>query len=71
MLQRLSGIGPHEMQLGDEAYAITGCKALVVLHSSLKSELERPTVVGLCFVDRWMYGRTTQGKVLWKTMQIS
>ncbi|KAJ8119134.1 hypothetical protein OPT61_g13 [Boeremia exigua] len=65
--QGLPGMGPHDVQAGDEIYAVAGCKALVVLRPSSD---ERPTVVGLCFVDRWMYGRATQGGAEWKAMDI-
>lgn len=68
--QGLPGMGPHDMQPGDEIYAVAGCRALVILRPSLEKDVQRPTVVGLCFVDRWMYGRATQGGAAWRTMKL-
>ena len=68
--QELPGMGPHDMQPGDEVYAIAGSKALVVLRPLFEGNIDKLTVVGLCFVDRWMYGRATQGRTLWKSMKI-
>lgn len=68
--QGLPGMGPHDVQASDDIYAIAGCQALVVLRPSSMGDIERPTVVGLCFVDRWMYGRATQGGAVWKAMQV-
>lgn len=68
--QGLPGMGPHDVQASDDIYAIAGCQALVVLRTSSMGDIERPTVVGLCFVDRWMYGRATQGGAVWKAMQV-
>ncbi|KAJ4398108.1 hypothetical protein N0V91_010456 [Didymella pomorum] len=68
--QGLPGMGPHDMQSGDEIYALAGCKSLVVLRLSFEKDLQQSTVVGLCFVDRWMYGRVLQGGAVWKTMEI-
>ena len=55
--QGLPGMGPHNVQSGDEIYALAGCKSLFVLRPSLGNNPQRPTVVELCFVDCWMYGR--------------
>ena len=68
--QGLPGMGPHEMKPGDEVYAIAGCKALVVLRPPSDEQSQGPTVVGLCFVDRWMYGRALQGRAIWKAIKI-
>jgi hypothetical protein len=69
-LQGLPGMGSHDMQSGDEIYALAGCKSLVILRPSLEKDLEQLTVVGLCFVDRWMYGRALQGGAVWKTVAL-
>lgn len=68
--QGLPGMGPRDVQSGDEIYAIAGCKSLVVLRPSLGKGQQQPTVVGLCFVDRWMYGRALQREAVWKTMTL-
>ena len=64
--QGLPGMGPHDMQSGDEIYALARCKALVVLCPSPQKGEQRLTVVGLCFVDHWMYERALQGGAAWK-----
>lgn len=68
--QGLPGMGPYDMQPGDEIYALSGCKSLVVLRFLREKDVQRPTVVGLCFVDRWMYGRALQRGAVWKTMEL-
>lgn len=66
--QNLPGMDPHDMRPDDEIYALAGCKDLVVLRASPRKTKQELTVVGLCFVDRWMYGRALQGRAVWKTV---
>ncbi|KAF3048480.1 hypothetical protein E8E11_009180 [Didymella keratinophila] len=68
--QGLPNMGPRDMRSGDDIYALAGCKALVVLRPISEEYRRGPTVVGLCFVDRWMYGRALQGKAVWRTMNL-
>lgn len=65
--QGLPGMGPHDTEAGDEIFAVAGCKALIVLRPYPEHSC---TLVGLCFVDRWMYGRAMQGGAGWRTMSI-
>jgi hypothetical protein len=68
--QGLPGMGPHDAQPGDEIYALKGCKALVVLRSMERNEVSVMTVVGLCFIDRWMYGRALQIRDKWEKLEL-
>ena len=65
------GMGPHEVQAGDEVYVIAGCKALAILRREKRDEMDFLTLVGLCFVDGWMYGRAVEGDPIWETLQLS
>ncbi|ORY01567.1 heterokaryon incompatibility protein-domain-containing protein [Clohesyomyces aquaticus] len=66
--QGLPGMGSPDIQAGDEIYAIKGCKSLVLLRWVERKGSYVWVVVGLCFVDRWMYGRAIQGKCEWETL---
>jgi hypothetical protein len=68
--QGLPGMGPYDVQPGDEIYALKGCKALVLVRWTERDELYVMMVVGLCFVDKWMYGRALQGKTEWETLEL-
>ena len=68
--QNLPGMGPFDVAVGDEVYALKGCKALVVLRKEEGAGREGYLVVGLCFVDRWMYGRALKGRATWETVQL-
>tara|TARA_R110002003_G_scaffold46_2_gene3734 strand:- start:28497 stop:30377 length:1881 start_codon:yes stop_codon:yes gene_type:complete len=68
--QSLPGMGPFDMAVGDEVYAMEGCKALVVLRPAVSIRRSEFSVVGLCFVDRWMYGRAAQGRPKWEQLQL-
>lgn len=68
--QDLPGMGPFDMAVGDEVYALKGCKALAVLRLTVKKGESGFLVVGLCFVDRWMYGRAAQGRARWEQVRL-
>jgi hypothetical protein len=68
--QGVPGMGPSDVQIGDEIYAVKGCRALVVMRWVERDGTYVMVVVGLCFVDRWMYGRAMQGRCEWETLML-
>lgn len=67
--QGLPGMGPPDVKVGDEIYALHGCRSLVVMRRVKRDNLYVLVVVGLCFVDKWMYGRALQGaRGDWQTL---
>jgi hypothetical protein len=68
--QGVPGMGPSDVQVGDEIYAVKGSRALVVLRWVEREGTYVMVVVGLCFVDRWMYGRAMQGRCEWETLML-
>jgi hypothetical protein len=70
MADGLPGMGPHDVQAGDEVYVVAGSKSLFVLRQRKWNGMDCCTFVGLCFVNGWMYGRAMQGNPIWESLQL-
>lgn len=63
-------MGPHDVKADDNVYVVAGCNSPVVLRKKGKNGMGCFELVGLCFVDGWMYGRAMQGNSAWENVSI-
>ncbi|KAG0650479.1 Heterokaryon incompatibility protein [Hyphodiscus hymeniophilus] len=65
------GTGPMETQAFDEIFVLQGCSAPAILRRQVRNDgKDGFSLVGLCFIDGWMYGKAARGRVDWKTLTL-
>lgn len=70
------GLGPHDVQPGDEIHVLAGCRSPAILRprpgggDGVDVDGAAFLFVGLCFVDGWMYGEATRAGKEWQSLTL-